>query len=242
MQTILITVENIKLDNSHFVTSTEFIAWAKEDLKQKTKRSIGNAIGNIKKAIHCRIDEILDLTHIKYCKDWSPRPNTDTKLEALSILNIKFSGVVTLLIKIRNDYEHLYKLANYIEAQQYLDTADMWLTYTYDKCTFNKISIPELRVSDFGVHYDHNSIPIVTSCVVDKTSGFDYFWDSKREIHEIKKGKLKIIKMNTVEWKKMAAYEAKHLRFQGTPNRSEFLLPSKVIINIYKKIANELVV
>lgn len=38
--------------NNSTINAIEFLLWAKTDLKGNDKRSIGNALGNIKKAIH----------------------------------------------------------------------------------------------------------------------------------------------------------------------------------------------
>ena len=67
--------------------SEKFLAWAKTDLKGSEKRARGNALSNIKKAIHSRIDEIINSTHIVYAKDWDPRIGTVDKLEILKKLD-----------------------------------------------------------------------------------------------------------------------------------------------------------
>jgi hypothetical protein len=237
---ILLTfLKENKTDNS-FVTAKEFLVWAKEDLKTNDKRSIGNGLGNIKKAIHSRIDEIIDSTHVKYCKGWNKRADTDTKLEVLSLLNIKFTNIVSLLTEIRNNYEHLYKLPTYKQAQAYLATAEMWLDQSYEKYSFNKIAIVNLKTKDFGIHYSRSEIK-VTNLTIDSNSNLDYLWDNKKEVHEIKNGKLQIKPMINFDWKTMAKYESKHLNFSGTHKISEHALPAKLLTHIYKKAVKELV-
>ena len=238
---MVLTLSQRQITNSNTVSAKEFLEWAKKDLENGDKRSIGNGIGNIKKAIHCRIDEIIDNTHIKSCKGWNKFATTDTKLEALRLLNFKFTAVVSLLTDIRNKYEHQYKLPEYREAQGFLDTAEMWLDMSYSKYSFNKLAIVGLKTTDFGVSYSNNGTKL-TSCRIVKSPCVDYIWDSKKEIHEIKNGVLTITSMDTMEWKKMAKYEAKHLVFTGTPNKPVHILPATILTSIYRKALKELLV
>ncbi|MCF8278082.1 MAG: hypothetical protein K9J17_15215 [Flavobacteriales bacterium] len=238
---MLLTLSKRQDTNSNTVSAKEFLEWAKKDLENSDKHSIGNGIGNIKKAIHCRIDEIIDDTHIRHCEGWNKFASTDTKLEALRLLNFKFTAVVSLLTDIRNKYEHQYKLPEYREAQGFLDTAEMWLEMSYDKYSFNKLAIVGLKTTDFGVSYSNNGTKL-TSCKIVKSSSLDYIWDSKKEIHEIKKGVRKIVHMNTIPWRTMAQYEAKHLVFTGTPNKTVHVLPASILTSIFRKALKELVV
>jgi hypothetical protein len=231
---MLLTRAKKQNNNPFFVTPREFLDWAKKDLETNDRRSIGNAIGNIKKAIHCRIDEIIDCTHIKYCKDWNPRANTNTKLEALKIFNIKYTAVVSLLTEMRNNYEHKYKLPDYEQAQAYLETAEMWLDNSYERYSFNSIGIVKLKTKQFGVLGNANGTKL-SNCIFEKNSDLDYLWDSKRQIHEIRNGNLTIRSMDTVEWKTMARYEAKYL-----VDTNQFNLPARLLTSLYRKAQKEL--
>ncbi len=51
---------------SNQIETNEFLAWAKSDIKAGEKRGRGNALGNIKKAIHSRIDEIIASTPLVF--------------------------------------------------------------------------------------------------------------------------------------------------------------------------------
>ncbi len=67
---IVICYPQPKLDKSQ-ISPKEFLKWAKSDLKKsQDKRALGNALGNIKKAIHSRIDEIINSTHIVLGSGW----------------------------------------------------------------------------------------------------------------------------------------------------------------------------
>lgn len=231
---MLLTIYRSKNNNPNMVYPSEFLEWAKEDLKINNKRAIGNAIGNIKRSLHCRIDEIIENTHIKYCKGWDKRCKTNTKLEVLKLLNIKYTSIVTLLTEIRNNFEHLYKLPEYNQVQGYIDTAEMWLNLSNNDYSFNKIAITKLQITSFGISDGMNGLKL-TSCIIKENSDLDYLWDRKKEIHEIKNGIRRIIPMNTIDWKKMAKYEAKYLLFPGTLDKREYNLPAILLTSIYKK-------
>jgi hypothetical protein len=88
---------------------SEFLSWAELDLQGTDKRSRGNALSNIKKALHSRLDEIICKTHVRFTRDWDPkRVTTPQKLEIIRALDIKHEAVIDLITSIRNQYEHDY--------------------------------------------------------------------------------------------------------------------------------------
>lgn len=228
-----------KKSNPYFVTPREFLDWAKLDLKINDKRSIGNAIGNIKKAVHCRIDEIIDHTHIRDCKGWNPQANTPTKLVVLKKLGIKYAAVAGLLTTIRNTYEHSYQIVDYNKVEAYLDVAEMWLNISYQDYSFGKLAIKGIQTSKFEIVFNEQGIKLKEIDFSGRFD-FDYLWDSKKEIHEVKKGELTIIPMNEVDWETMLKYEAKIIAFSNTPNKNVYSLPSRSLTSIYKKALNHL--
>src|ERR1043166_6817802 len=75
-----------------FVPPAEFLEWAITDLKGKNRRNIGNALGNIKRSIHCQIDEIVGRTRVTHCVDWTQRnTSTEDKLLVLTTLGVQRS-------------------------------------------------------------------------------------------------------------------------------------------------------
>ena len=60
----ILCLEKKIISNESIVTPREFLEWANLDLKESDNRARGNALGNIKKSIHCRIDEIIYETSI----------------------------------------------------------------------------------------------------------------------------------------------------------------------------------
>jgi hypothetical protein len=55
------------------VSAEEFLKWARSDLKGGGRRECGNALGNIKKALHAQIDNLIYKTHARYGNNWDPR-------------------------------------------------------------------------------------------------------------------------------------------------------------------------
>ena len=68
------------------VSAEEFLKWARSDLKGGGRRECGNALGNIKKALHAKIDDLIYRTHARYGNDWNPRCGTETKFSVLKRL------------------------------------------------------------------------------------------------------------------------------------------------------------
>src|SRR5438552_14088133 len=104
-----------------FVAPAEFLSWALTDLKGSGRRNLGNALGNIKRALHGKIDELVGRTRVQQCHDWKNRNTpTDDKLEVLKSLGIEHRAVLKLITESRNDFEHTYLLPSLTEVQAYL--------------------------------------------------------------------------------------------------------------------------
>lgn len=104
-----------KIDRNQ-VKPMEFLQWAKSDLNGGDKRSRGNALGNIKKAIHSRIDEIINKTI-----------TTEKKLKILKDLGIGRGDIANIITEHRNTYEHQYILPPLSTIRAYRDIAELWL-------------------------------------------------------------------------------------------------------------------
>lgn len=235
MAELILTKRTKIITNQRQISPREFLEWAKQDLIDDNKRNIGNAIGNIKKSIHCRIDELIDLLHIKYCKGWRPELSTNEKLEILKSLEIKYSSIVNLLTDIRNEYEHGYKIVEYSKAQAYLDITEMWLDHSYDNYNFYKLGIIGLKTKRFGISSTKDIEEKLMDIEFEGEFNFDYLWEAKKEIHEIKNGVLNIIQMSKVDWKKMLKYESKHIKKLIGPNRHFYILNGAILTRVYKK-------
>jgi len=220
--------------NPRIIKPNEFLEWSKLDLEKDDNHAIGNAIGNMKRAIHCRIDEIINNTHIKFCSDWNKKAFIDKKIKVLKALDIPYSAIIRLLTDIRNSYEHKYLITEYDKAEAYQEIAELWIKNSYDNYSFNRIAITKLETKNFGVHSGASGIRL-NGCELEERFDFDYLWDNKKEIHEVKNGVLKIIPMNTIPWEKMILYEKKHIQFTSLTNSAEFCVPARIITRVYKK-------
>src|SRR6266566_9261738 len=91
------------------VKPQEFLAWAERDLSSGDERGRGNALGNVKKALHSRVDEIIAKTHVRFTSDWDlKRVTTERKLDVIRQLGIQHEAIVDVMTSARNEYEHDY--------------------------------------------------------------------------------------------------------------------------------------
>lgn len=167
------------------ITSQEFLSWAKSDLKRGDKRSMGNALSNIKKSIHSRIDEIINLSHITYAKDWNKRESIDNKLKILNRINIKHTSIVRIITKIRNTYEHQYILPkDNTDIKAYYETTELWLKNSYKSYINSPLGIVNLPTYSIDYDSNRNIKKIEFPQYVDSVSIY-YFWNSKNSISKI---------------------------------------------------------
>ncbi|MHB0955677.1 MAG: hypothetical protein ACYC0X_04785 [Pirellulaceae bacterium] len=135
-------------NHSAKVAPKEFLSWAENDLKSYDKRARRNALSNIKKALHARLDEIISWTHIRFSSDWDPPyVTTDQKLNVIRQLGIKHEAIVALITAIRNDYEHGYIVPPLNVVKAYLGTCELWLEKTYDIYDFHSVAFANLPMT-----------------------------------------------------------------------------------------------
>ena len=164
-----------------FVPPAEFLSWAATDLKGSDRRNLGNALGNIKRALHGKIDELVGRTRVQKCHDWKNwNTPADDKLEVLKSLGIEHRAVLKLITESRNDFEHTYLLPSLAEVQAYLDVATMWLEKVdadYDFCPASFIGLPLLGHSSGSVDKTGSSL---TGCRFDpKAIGTVQYFDDE---------------------------------------------------------------
>lgn len=132
------------------VSPHEFLQWARSDLKGSDKRNRGNAIGNIKRAIHSKLDEIVGYTYIRYTSDWPLKPSTENKLEVLRQLGIEYRSIVKIITDTRNEYEHQYVIPDLDIVRAFYETAELWLNTLEAKYEVYPLGIAGLEVASFG--------------------------------------------------------------------------------------------
>lgn len=134
-----------ELTDSIQVAPREFLEWAEKDLSAGDKRGRGNALGNIKKSLHSRIDQIIGKTHVRFTKDWNPKQaSTEQKLDVLRQLGIHHDGIVDILTSVRNEYEHAYVLPSARVLKAHLHAAQLWIEMSYSSYEFFSVGLADL--------------------------------------------------------------------------------------------------
>jgi hypothetical protein len=134
-----------ELSDSHRVGPKEFLAWAEKDLAAGDRRGLGNSLGNIKKSLHCRIDQIIAKTHVRFTRDWNPkRVTTQQKLNIIGELGVQHEAIVDVLTSARNDYEHDYVLPNPRLVRAHLHAAQLWIEKSYSAYEFHPVGFADL--------------------------------------------------------------------------------------------------
>lgn len=201
---IVLCYPQAKIDRNQ-VKPREFLQWAISDLSGGDKRSRGNALVNIKKAIHSRMDEIINSTHLVFGHDWNWKAiTTEIKLKILKDLGIGRGNIAKVITEERNTYEHQYILPSLSTIRAYRDIAELWLNESYEKYYFSRIAIfglptYEVIVEGSGIN------KIVLS---NEYKGITYFWDRKKECHQSSKNKsVTVKKYGSLTWKDILSLE-----------------------------------
>jgi hypothetical protein len=111
------------------IEAEDFLEFAKEDSKGKDLRSCVNALGNVKRAIECRIDSILYV----YClhkKSEKEKWDFPKKIEIIEQLGIVAPSILKRINKKRNELEHRYVKPTKEEVDDGRDVAKLFLAYT----------------------------------------------------------------------------------------------------------------
>ena len=110
------------------ITPETFLDWAKQDIRGSSPRSAVNALNNVKRALHARIDEVLWVTRVQYSNDWNSRPRLEDKVKALKRIGISTTATVKILTARRNRLEHDYLAPTLDEVRSDVETCEMWIS------------------------------------------------------------------------------------------------------------------
>ncbi len=224
----------IRTPSKRLVSSQEFLSWAKSDLKGGDRRAMGNALSNIKKSIHGRIDEILSLSHLSFSNEWNSRATTDEKIALLKKLDIEHTSIVKIITKIRNTYEHQYILpSDLTDIRAYYETTELWLNHS--KTNLIKARLALINLPVYTVECDSNRFvkSIEFPEYVDRFE-IVYFWEKKNiKAILIKDNREQTSKMNDLEMANFIELEKKHLK----GSEPYHLRPGNLtkVFNTYKK-------
>jgi len=219
------------------VASHEFLTWAKSDLKGSDRRAMGNALSNIKKSIHSRIDEILNLTHISCSKDWDSRVNIDKKVYLLKKLDIEHTSIVKIITKIRNVYEHQYTLpSDLTDIKAYYETTELWLNHSTKSLIKSRLALINLPVYSVQCGNDRVIKAIEFPQYVDRVN-IIYFWENKKIVAKLTKdSREQSENMKDVEIANFIQWEKTHLKMSHQ-TEPYYLNPTNLskVFKIYKK-------
>jgi hypothetical protein len=204
------------------VKPRDFLSWAKSDLKGSDRRAVGNALGNVKRALHSQIDEVIRKTRVRFTRDWDAHCGTDTKVALLKKLGIEYRSIVSVITDIRNDFEHKYLVPKVGEARAYYETAVLWLDKLDESYSFQAVAIVGLQTSQFSVSGGASGSK-VTAVEFSSPSKVTYFWDSKKMIVQVlPNGTTASTSYSDLTWREMIQRESIYIKksfngFQALP-------------------------
>jgi len=111
------------------ICAEDFLEFAKEDSNGQDLRFWVNALGNVKRAIECRVDSLL----YNYClhkKSEKERWNFPEKIEVIRELGIVAPRILTKINKKRNELEHRYVKPAKDDVDDAIDVGELFLNAT----------------------------------------------------------------------------------------------------------------
>ncbi len=174
---------------------------------------MGNALSNIKKSIHSRIDEILSQSHLIFASDWNSRATTDEKIGLLKKLKIEHTSIVKVITKIRDTYEHQYILpSDLTDIRAYYATTELWLNHSKRNLIRSRLGLIKLPVYSVECDSDRFVKTIEFPEYVDSFK-IVYFWETTKTIAILTKdNRDQTYKMKDLEMGKYVEWEKKHLK------------------------------
>ena len=196
------------------VVPREFLAWAEKDLASPGARGRGNALSNVKKALHARLDELISRTHVPFTNDWKPRlVTTDLKLEITRELGVGHEGIVDLITAIRNNYEHGYIVPTFREIKAYLNAAQLWVEKTYEAYDAPFLGVVNLPLQGIGRGPRKANGSVITNASFGKPEKVLCFINSRKVVLTIlKDGRSEERAFRSFEAKEMLRLEAPYIK------------------------------
>lgn len=226
-----------KSDKSQ-VTPDEFLTWAQQDIKKDGgRRAIANALTNTKRALHARIDEILDSVRVRYANDWRNHPNTASKLKVLEHLKIQTTYIADVLTSRRNDLEHYYKLPSLQQVRADVQTGSLLLDNLKPYST-TSIVIARLPIkSCVPSPYVRNKKKLAITVGLPKKIWF--FCDARSKLIILKSDGTQSEKnYNKYKWKELIRYQKPYFPDSNSRVVSSMSIASKIYRD-YKQMVNQ---
>jgi hypothetical protein len=183
MSTINVAVAQ-SINSNSCITPEQFMEWAKRDLDSGDRRAAVNALSNVKRAVHAKVDEVLWALRVEYSRDWPGQPGIDDKLKALKRIKVPTSAIVKVLTERRNWLEHRYRPPRLDDVRSDVEAANLWLEKSalYPR---SRIVIGGLPTTLFSTI--HSSKRQKEGVQVESAPPVRvvFFWDARRQVVEM---------------------------------------------------------
>jgi hypothetical protein len=225
---IIIEIEN--KTKPFEITPSEFLNWAKMDLNDHSdeRRSIGNAVGNIKRCIHCWIDNYFSNLNLSLCGNWPFLMSTSEKIELIKPFGLHHNAIISLLTNIRNEFEHNYQIIEPEQAEAFYETTELWLDNVNKKYKIDRIAlIIDAKVIRQNAFIDKFNLEVT------KDAHIEYFWFTKKTLFEYKNGKHIEKSYKDIDFKELAKYLENKVKGLYSQDK-RIILTQTDATNIYK--------
>jgi hypothetical protein len=119
--------------NPYELTAKEFLSFAVEDSKMDTIHGKVNALSNAKRAIDCRIEELL-YCYCLHKKSRHDKWDIPTKLQILKRIGILAPQILRKINKLRNRLEHQFEKPSFEKVEDAIDVVQLFIEATENPC------------------------------------------------------------------------------------------------------------
>ncbi len=196
------------------VKPQQFLTWAEKDLSPGDTRGRGNALGNVKKALHSRVDEIIAKTHVRFTSDWDlKRVTTERKLDVIRQLGIQHEAIVDVMTSARNEYEHDYIVPTARVVRAHLHAAQLWIEKSYTAYEFHPIGFAGLPLVGIGAGARRPNGSALARVMFGEPQPVLFFWNSKKQLLTVKADGVEECRdFKSFDTKEMLRLEAPYIR------------------------------
>lgn len=167
------------------IHAEQFLAWAKQDIKGGGIRNAINALSNVKRALHARIDNVLWALRVQHSADWPDRPRVEDKFKVLKRVGISTTAIVKVVTKRRNSVEHKYVAPYLDDVRSDVESSEMWLNES-GKYPRNRIVIASLPCTLFSISLSAKTHRKTVKAEFKSPTGVVlFFLDAKQELVKV---------------------------------------------------------
>jgi len=203
------------------IDADQFLAWSRQDIKGGSRRDAINALSNVKRALHAKIDEVLWALRVQYSSDWPDRPRVEDKFKVLKRVGIDTTAVVTVVTKRRNNVEHKYIAPNLDDVRSDVESSEMWLNES-GKYPSNRIVIAGLPCKRFSISSSAKTQRETVEVEFKSPTGVVlFFWDAEQKLVKIKAdGSTSQHAFDSFKWRSLVDQQKKFLSDTSLVSRS----------------------